>query len=373
MYNNPNLQQVVDIVPANIRQQYPTAQAFMSSPYYQNPILLYSPAGYPHSAEQIRILQAAAVEAPKWNWLWNFVDTHPYQGRVHRYTIVFPQNAPVFSCDPNQITAGVLDKINKINILGCLNVDGYCILIERRLCTYVLARDIAIGAGLVINRNDRGTTSCAKDTEKYQTIRWNTFTDYFNMALEELRMVNPDIIRWIQPLDTNSYILLEMALGILNHCNSETAKAFKGQLMFNIVPKIQNDTISELLQQLEDMNNNLEDKDQQLGHLLKPTKSNQLFRMTEISKVFNISPTSAHLILNQYGYIYKCNHTWVMSQNYANLGYMMVGNNSTPYESWWTQLGREFVISTFQQLGLMAGLNNDKIVEQLLSCVDPQG
>ena len=151
----------------------------------------------------------------------------------------------------------VINNINKINILDVLKVDGYCIFIENSLLTYVYAKDIAIGAGLVETKHDRVDTSVDKP---HEFIIWNRFVKYFNESIEELQMVNPDILRFIQPLDINSYILLEVALGILNRCNNITAKKFRANLMFKVVPIIQQQAINEYMQQIGELNTQLDNK-----------------------------------------------------------------------------------------------------------------
>lgn len=151
----------------------------------------------------------------------------------------------------------VINNINKINILDVLKVDGYCIFIENSLLTYVYAKDIAIGAGLNKEEEKFSTTSGRKS---YDNIRWNRFIQYFNETVEELQMVNPDILRFIQPLDINSYILLEVALGILNRCNNTIAKKFRATLMFKVVPIIQQQAINEYMQQIGELNTQLDNK-----------------------------------------------------------------------------------------------------------------
>ena len=49
---------------------------------------------------------------------------------------------------PVQVSNDIIEGINRINLLGVLNVRGYCVIIEGKLLTYVMAADIAVGAGL---------------------------------------------------------------------------------------------------------------------------------------------------------------------------------------------------------------------------------
>lgn len=169
---------------------------------------------------------------------------------------------PVLQAAPvSRVDEDIWKRVNNINILGVLQVNGYCIMIEGRLLTYIFARDIAIGGGLTNTTRGRYatesgcTTSCTTDNRSYEVIRWNTFTEYFNDAVEEISLVNPDLLQFIQPLDTNSYILLEVALGILNRCNNKIAKQFRGKLLYIAVPYIQQQVLQEYNIKIEELKN----------------------------------------------------------------------------------------------------------------------
>jgi len=156
----------------------------------------------------------------------------------------------------------MINKINRIPIFDIMNVKGYIQVINNRECIYVYATDIARGSGLVFQDNKDyihkkiTATSCSNFTE---TIRWQTVEKYFNEAIEDLKDFNPFLLQFIQPFDRNSYILLEVALLILNRVNSKQGKRFRGLLMTYIVPFIRQAAIDYYLKEVQQLQDNVKD------------------------------------------------------------------------------------------------------------------
>jgi hypothetical protein len=59
---------------------------------------------------------------------------------------------------------------------------------------------------------------------------------------------------------------------------------------------------------------------------------------------------------------------WIIKSEYQNNNWMVLRNESSMAESFWTADGRRFVIEKLCSLGLIpGGYNNDDIVQALLS------
>lgn len=307
-------------------------------------------------------------ERNKWNQVWDFVDSNVFTSSM--YTIQVPIRSDrvmplILNCEQaqssDQVSQDILSQINSIDILGVINVDGYCQIIERKLCTFVLARDIAIGGGLCRYEEKSSHTG----VRNYESILWSRFTEYFNETVAEIIAINRDLAQFIQPLDQNGYILLEVALGILNRCNNATAKKFRAELLFNIVPKIQNDTIAKFMENLNQLGSSIDQQNKEIEYYKHWTNTNELFRSTEIAKDFGLSAKTLHILLNYLGIIFRVNGRWVVYQPYAHFGYILSkeGNNTDTY---WTHAGRAFVINTLIGYGLQLGKDNRQIVENIL-------
>lgn len=324
MYNDPRLTQVVEIVPPEERQKWLNVWRYadvnhFTSPLYRSPV--------PIRTDQVIPLVVGSEKAQS----------------------------------SDQISQDILSQINSIDILGVINVDGYCQIVERKLCTFVLARDIAIGGGLCRTEERSSHTG----VRNYTSILWNRFTEYFNNTVAEIVAINRDLAQFIQPLNTDGYILLEVALGILNRCNNATAKKFRAELLFNIVPKIQNDTIAKFMDSLNQLGNSLDKQTQEIQYYKHWTNTNELFRSTEIAKDFGLSAKTLYTLLNYFGLIFRVNGRWVVYQPYAHLGYILSkeGNSTDTY---WTHAGRAFVINTLVGYGFQLGKDNRKLVETIL-------
>lgn len=227
--------------------------------------------------------------------------------------------------------------------------------------TFVLARDIAIGGGLCRYEEKSSHTG----VRNYESILWSRFTEYFNETVAEIIAINRDLAQFIQPLDQNGYILLEVALGILNRCNNATAKKFRAELLFNIVPKIQNDTIAKFMESLNQLGSSIDQQNKEIEYYKHWTNTNELFRSTEIAKDFGLSAKTLHILLNYLGIIFRVNGRWVVYQPYAHFGYILSKEGNTT-DTYWTHAGRAFVINTLIGYGLQLGKDNRQIVENIL-------
>lgn len=83
-------------------------------------------------------------ERNKWNQVWDFVDSNVFTSNM--YTIQVPIRSDrvmplILNCEQaqssDQVSQDILSQINSIDILGVINVDGYCQIIERKLCTHL--------------------------------------------------------------------------------------------------------------------------------------------------------------------------------------------------------------------------------------------
>lgn len=279
---------------------------------------------------------------------------------------------------PIQVNNEIIEGINRINLLGVLNVRGYCIIIEGRLITYVMAADVAVGAGLVEIKHNRVATNVDTGVDNpYQTIIWNRVEDYFNQAVKEIEEYNKtynngdnSILDFIQPFDRNSFILLEVAMGILNKVNSQKGKEFRGALMMYVVPMIQQQAIMEYQMQIQEMQNEIEDLQDRVDYQNDYLNLEGLFSSTEIAKQFNLTSQELHKILKEYGILYKTNGVWALKIPYSNFPYTQYVDISTPTGvttvMYWTEPGRGFVHSVLSSLGFRTYWNNQPTKREML-------
>ena len=275
---------------------------------------------------------------------------------------------------PVQVNNEIIEGINRINLLGVLNVRGYCFIIEGKLLTYVMAADIAVGAGLV---DERVKVSATGGGNFYENIRWNRMEEYFNQAVEELKAYNEaynngdnSILNFIQPFDRNSFILLEVAMGILNKVNSQKGKEFRGALMMYVVPMIQQQAIMEYQIQIKEMQNEIEDLQDRVDYQNDYLNLEGLFSSTEIAKQFNMTSQELHKILKENGILYKTNGVWALKIPYSNFPYTQYVDISTPSGvttvMYWTEPGRGFVHSVLSSLGFRTYWNNQPTKKEML-------
>jgi len=150
--------------------------------------------------------------------------------------------------DPNYIVPNysqvIVDNMKTLNILDLMNVKCWCKLLNNTIVAYVSTLDIARGAGLVYYRKDyRRTAPQLVEGQsmplEYEEIRWKTLEQYYFEVVEEMRLNNDPMIRFLMPFN-REWLLLEAALGIVNKCNSTTAKKFRNQAMRYIADYVKN-------------------------------------------------------------------------------------------------------------------------------------
>ena len=279
---------------------------------------------------------------------------------------------------PVQVSNDIIEGINRINLLGVLNVRGYCVIIEGKLLTYVMAADIAVGAGLTKIDNSRTTIDVRTSAHiPYEAIQWNRVEEYFNQAIEELKAYNEaynngdnSILNFIQPFDRNSFILLEVAMGILNKVNSQKGKEFRGALMMYVVPMIQQQAIMEYQSQIQQMQEKMDEMENIIDYQNDYLNIDGLFSSTEIGKQFNLTAQDLHQILKKADILYKTNGVWALKVPYSNFPYTQYIDISTPSGvttvMYWTEPGRNFVHSILMSLGFRTIWNNQPTKREML-------
>lgn len=187
--------------------------------------------------------------------------------------------------DPNYIVPNysqvVVDNMKTLNILDLMNVKCWCKLLNNTIVAYVSTLDIARGAGLTRTKTDyrRSINTSAPPLVggqflQFEEIRWDRLEQYYFEVVEEMRLNNDPMIRFLMPFN-REWLLLEAALGIVNKCNSTTAKKFRNQAMRyiadyvkNINYKFQADIIYCLQQQIKEYQSKLESAETERALLL---------------------------------------------------------------------------------------------------------
>ena len=185
--------------------------------------------------------------------------------------------------DPNYIVPNysqvIVDNMKTLNILDLMNVRCWCKLLNNTIVAYVSTLDIARGAGLIKTEVDyrRVLASPLEGGQQYleyNRIRWDRLEQYYFEVVEEMRLNNDPMIRFLMPFN-REWLLLEAALGIVNKCNSTTAKKFRNQAMRyiadyvkNINYKFQTDIIYCQQQQIKEYKEKLESAETERALLL---------------------------------------------------------------------------------------------------------
>lgn len=150
--------------------------------------------------------------------------------------------------DPNYIVPNysqvIVDNMKTLNILDLMNVKCWCKLLNNTIVAYVSTLDIARGAGLIKTEVDyrRVIASPPEGGQQYleyNRIRWDRLEQYYFEVVEEMKLNNDPMIRFLMPFN-REWLLLEAALGIMNKCNSTTAKKFRNQAMRYIAEYVKN-------------------------------------------------------------------------------------------------------------------------------------
>lgn len=325
------MHQVIDNVPAYIISRYPSYQSFYQALY---------------TGEIIR------------DQYGNFHLREEIQPQYYQYNTY-----PLYMAEPNSTNFVEFDFFNIEGIRGYYKEEPDGFLIE-----LVSAEDIARGAGLSYQRTDNRSHS--KSGVEYEQFRWDRVNSYLLDIFPYIQhLVDPRLLNYIpSKIDRDSYIPLEIAVQIINKCNSEQARKFQAIVAVKIANEIRELNRQKHNTMIQELQNKIEEQNKTIEYYKNFTNTDQLFRMTEISKHFNLSPYAAHLILAKYGYIYKCNNMWIIKSEYQNNNWMVLRNESSMAESFWTEDGRRFVIEKLCSLGLIpGGYNNDDIVQALLS------
>lgn len=287
----------------------------------------------------------------------------PFRSHVYTAQIVLTPQPPIFQASPIEATK----QIDTINILDILSCSGYCEIVGDRICVYVLARDIAIGGGLDFDDNKVSATG-GRNT--YESIRWNRFKEYFDRVIEEFRRSTPEILPYIQPLDINSYILLEVALGILNQCRNDKAVQFRGKLMTQAAIWIRDEAMAEYNIRLRELQRQIDAQCRTLLYQESYLNTKGLFASTVLAKKYNMSAQIFHRILQKAGYIFKHAGMYLMKSPYDRIGLMKIVDLQSPAGittvSMWTESGRNFVHDVFLSLGIEENKDNNKIIKKFL-------
>lgn len=184
--------------------------------------------------------------------------------------------------DPNYIVPNysqmIVDNMKTLNILDLMNVKCWCKLLNNTIVAYVSTLDIARGAGLTKKSVSGHHYDNGRPTSwtpiMYEVVRWKTLEQYYFEVVEEMKLNNDPMIRFLMPFN-REWLLLEAALGIVNKCNNTTAKKFRNQAMRyiaeyikNINYKFQSDMIYCLQQQIQEYQSKLESAETERALLL---------------------------------------------------------------------------------------------------------
>lgn len=188
--------------------------------------------------------------------------------------------------------------------------------------------------------------------------------------IEELRGSTPEILQYIQPLDTNSYILLEVALGILNHCRNDRAVQFRGKLMTQAAIWIRDEVMAEYNIRLRELQRQIDEQCRTLLYQESYLNTKGLFASTILAKKYGMSAQIFHRVLQKAGYIFKHGGMYLMKTPYDRIGLMRIVDLQSPAGittvSMWTESGRNFVHDVFLSLGIEEDKDNTKVIQEFL-------
>lgn len=130
-------------------------------------------------------------------------------------------------------------------------------------------------------------------------------------------------------------------------------------------------------QQLREMQNKLDNKNQQLEDQLKLAEmikeyyknyvqTGYLFRATEIAKEYGMSAQTLNKILNKLEIIYPINGTWQIYQEYARFGYLIMKNDNGAIDVFWTEDGKLFIYVVLKQHNILPNKDNKVEIEKIL-------
>lgn len=185
-------------------------------------------------------------------------------------------------------TDDVVNSIKDLNILDLMNVKCWCKLLNNTIVAYVSTLDIARGAGLTriktdyrrsIGKDDLAPPLVGGQFLQFEEIRWDRLEQYYFEAVEEMRLNNDPMFRFLMPFN-REWMLLEAALGIVNKCNSITAKKFRNRVMSYIAEYIKNVNY----QYYSDIINAMKKENRELREKLESSNTERLLLMSIISE-----------------------------------------------------------------------------------------
>ena len=322
----------VNVVPEYIRQKYPSAQALDHALY--NGEIIRDCYGRFHLREEFQ---------PQISYY------NPY------YFMAKPAEEPIMK---------EFDFFNIEGVRGYYKEESDGFLIE-----LVSAEDIARGAGLVRIETKSSHTSVRKE---YESFLWDRFNDYAQRSLDTLQQyIDPRVMPYIKfPIDRDSYIPIELAVRVINKCNSKKAEEFQSIVAVKIANEIRNLNRQKHDIQMVEMQNRINDLQSRLDYHRQLVDTKTYYSTTEIAKDFCISPQLLNLVLNRLDIIYKVNNTWQVYQNLTSFGFtenkIRNDEGSIMKENYWTSFGREFICNLLIKNGFIIGADNTQLANDLL-------
>lgn len=238
-------------------------------------------------------------------------------------------------------TALQTNNIQRICGVECYEKDG---------TAYLKLESVARGLGFTTTQTVNGV--------EYVNVRWKTVEQYLKD------------IGFLQEVAKNDFIPENIFYRLAMKAKNETAEKFQALVADEIIPSIRKHGIYATDNVIDEILNNPDFGIELLTRLKEERKARleaerknailthvtKTYTMTEIAKELNLkSAIQLNKILSEKKVQYKVNGTWVFYSDYSNLGYEdikqeVLDNGRVVYHRKITQLGREFILSLFDEV-----------------------
>lgn len=232
------------------------------------------------------------------------------------------------------------------NIRTICGVECY----EKDGTAYLKLESVARGLGFTTTQTVNGV--------EYTNVRWKTVEQYLKD------------IGFLQEVAKNDFIPENIFYRLAMKAKNETAEKFQALVADEIIPSIRKHGIYATDNVIDEILNNPDFGIELLTRLKEERKARleaerknailthvtKTYTMTEIAKELNLkSAIQLNKILSEKKVQYKVNGTWVFYSDYSNLGYEdikqeVLDNGRVVYHRKITQLGREFILSLFDEV-----------------------
>lgn len=232
------------------------------------------------------------------------------------------------------------------NIQRICGVECY----EKNGTAYLKLESVARGLGFTTTQTVNGV--------EYVNVRWKTVEQYLKD------------IGFLQEVAKNDFIPENIFYRLAMKAKNETAEKFQALVADEIIPSIRKHGIYATDNVIDEILNNPDFGIELLTRLKEERKARleaerknailthvtKTYTMTEIAKELNLeSAIQLNKILSEKKVQYKVNGTWVFYSDYSNLGYEdikqeVLDNGRVVYHRKITQLGREFILSLFDEV-----------------------